>query len=581
MAASGKGFMNRTWDGVKKINGETLGQAAERWHRAWAVESLRVLKPGGHLIAFSGSRTQHRMYSAIEDVGFEIRDVLQWLYGQGMPKSLDVSKAIDKADASSERRRRALEFTTWVGSLGLTPAVINEATASNMGSHYTTTRQQPRVATRDHLDAILKLAGLACAPDAIEELVGRRVVLSEQFAAREVIDVVEMNGKGGGFSPWMSGEDGGPQTVEVAITAAFSEEAKRYAGWGTALKPFYEPAVLARKPLRGKAGGESSTVAGNVLDWGTGGINVDACRIGEGDKGRWPSNVIMSHHEDCVLTGSVEDEHMVDVGPKLAEVERGLEFGFGRRASTTTTTTRDVYACHPECPAAILDAQSGIQKDGVAVNRNKTEASAPGGIGMTGLKPQVGGEDVCYGGSGGASRFLYQAKPSRGEKEIGLEHFPIRSGSDITGREEGSAGINHPRAGAGAKGGVKNTHVTVKPVELMRYLCRLVTPPGGTVLDVFAGSGTTGVAAIAEGFNFIGVELGGDDGSHLAILEGRIRHALGMPKNLDHACREWLEEHRAEPEVAAYLASITTPDRTVEEVLALIGTADAMIEGAA
>jgi site-specific DNA-methyltransferase (adenine-specific) len=416
--ASGTGFMGREWDSVKCESGETVGTASERWHRTWAAVALRVLKPGGHMLAFGGSRTFHRMCSAIEDVGFDLRDVLMWGYISGFPKSLDISKQLDKK-AGHWRGRAGAVTIQWQPS---------------KGTEYERT------------------------------------------------------------------DKGEPITAAAAVAA--------WDGWGTALKPAYEPICLARKPLEG-------TVAQNVLKWGVGGINIGGCRIGdevrrnppahnkpgdvyglgigggEGDGttavGRWPSNVILSHHEECVLTGQVEDEHTMRVGERLGDDSRGLKFGMGKQA--TTTTTRDVYECHEGCPTSLVEQQ-------------------------------------CPG----VTKSFFCPKPSRAEKELGLDHLPGKSGAEITGREEGSAGIQNPRAGAGSRAGnIKNTHSTVKPVALMRYLCRLITPPGGTVLDIFAGSGTTGVAAIAEGFSFVGVEMGGDDGSHMPILLGRIRHALGLP----------------------------------------------------
>lgn len=271
-------------------------------------------------------------------------------------------------------------------------------------------------------------------------------------------------------------------------------------GMGTALKPGGEVWWLARKPLDG-------TVAENIRKWGTGGLNIDGCRIGNDVRynnpsggspddgaifglgmrgkgegtvavGRWPANVVYTHDAGCIEVGIQEDTHVVGVGPKLGEASRTLKFGMGTRETTTK------WACVEGCPVRQLDAHQG------------------------------------------ASRFYYCAKPSRAEKEAGLDHLPVRSGSEITGRAEGSAGIQNPRAGTGARGGARNYHPTVKSIALMRYLCRLVTPPGGTILDPFSGSGTTGIAALAEGFGFIGCELTND---YLPILVGRVRHALGLP----------------------------------------------------
>lgn len=274
-------FMGKEWD-------RYAPPQFAAWCETWAREALRVLKPGGHLLAFGGTRTFHRLTCGLEDAGLEIRDCLSWLYGSGFPKSLDVSKAIEKA------------------------------------------------------------AG----------------------AARE----------------WQ--------------------------GWGTALKPAWEPCVVARKPLAG-------TVAENVQQHGTGALNVDGCRIGADGGGRWPANVALD--EDA---------------------------------------------------AAMLDAQSGVQRDGIAVNRNRPEDGSTYNASsyMIGDKRR---QDVGYGGSGGASRFYYTAKASRADRNTS---------------------------------GANNTHPTVKPTDLMRWLVRLVTPPGGVVLDPFAGSGSTLVAARAEGFRAIGIE---------------------------------------------------------------------------
>jgi DNA modification methylase len=318
------GFMGKAWDA------SGIAYDIEVWNKAW-----RVLKPGGHLLAFSGSRTYHRMVCAIEDAGFEIRDQIMWLYGSGFPKSHDVSKAIDRE------------------------------------------------------------AG------AVREIVGLRQAHSPYSG--------NSNDSGLTTDKWRDERTG---THEVHITASATPEAARWQGWGTALKPAHEPIVVARKPLRG-------TVAQNVLAHGTGAINVDGCRVGtEGDTlGRWPANVI---HD-----GSAE----------------------------------------------VVGAFPG---DG--------EASA--------------------------ARFFYTAKASRTDRDEGLEGWDVATLGEMTGgRAEGSAGLDSPRAGAGRTTGRANVHPTVKPTSLMRYLCRLVTPPGGTVLDPFTGSGSTGKAAVLEGFRFIGIEL--------------------------------------------------------------------------
>lgn len=312
-------------------------------------------------------------------------------------------------------------------------------------------------------------------------------------------------------------------------------------GWGTALKPAREDWVLARKPLIG-------TVAKNVLTHGTGGLNIDGCRIGDGaDKGewpitarrdpdalrgaeiapapvitdkttgRWPANVVLSHAEGCEFVGTTADavpQFTHPGNPSLNTFADGLNGS--NRTGAMTEIVVDNYNCVEGCPILELDQQSGQSK---STKGKPRKSQAPGdGYGMT----HTGAE---YNDTGGASRyfktFVYQAKPPRKEKDAGLSHLPKKTGGEAVDRQAGSAGVNNPRAGAGRTGGAHNFHPTVKGVTLMRYLCRLITPSGGIVLDPFAGSGSTGVAALQEGFRFIGCEKTEE---YLPVIEGRLRH---------------------------------------------------------
>jgi hypothetical protein len=252
----GLSFMGKKWDyDVPSVE-------------VWA-ECLRVLKPGGHLLAFAGTRTQHRMAVRIEDAGFEIRDLIAWVYGSGFPKSLDVSKAIDKLAGSATQRSNQLRFTEWMRSTGLTSARIDAITGTSMGGHYTTAASQPEVATREHLEMLRPHIGVEV-PTWVEKLVGNRSTESENFKRREVVG----HKKAGIANP----EDcdrhtiGGSSAVTVSITEAHTPEARQWQGWGTALKPALEPITVARKPLVG-------TVAANVLEHGTGALNIDGCRV--------------------------------------------------------------------------------------------------------------------------------------------------------------------------------------------------------------------------------------------------------------------------------------------------------------
>jgi DNA modification methylase len=342
----GLGFMGQGWDA--SVPG-----------LEWARECIRVLKPGGHLVAFGGTRTVHRLVCAVEDAGFEVRDQVGWTYYSGFPKSLDVSKAIDAAAGAVRARVR--------------PVAVPSG-------------------QRDGTHAL-----------------------------------------GGGWQsePW--------------VTAPATDDARRWSGWGTALKPAFEPAVLARKPFRG-------TVAANVVEYGTAAINVDGCRFGYGD----PAWV------------GPQGEWTFAQGPRTGRAGGGI---MGTPAART-------------------------------------------------------GVDVSHELGRWPANLYACPKASRSERERGCDGLPPRTGAEAVGREEGSAGLT-PRAGAGRSANeVRNHHCTVKPVRLMRWLCRLVTPPGGLVLDPFAGSGSCGVAAVLEGFRYLGAEL---EPEYADIAEARIAHAVADP----------------------------------------------------
>jgi hypothetical protein len=358
------------------------GRAFQEWSEVWATECLRVLKPGGHLLAFGGTRTSHRLVCAIEDAGFEIRDSLVWLYGSGFPKSLNVSKAIDKA-AGAER------------------AIVGQRVYADG------TRGSWRASSSDKY-----------AQDA-----------------------------------WTT-DDGDRAKLD---TAPATPEAERWEGWGTALKPAHEPIALARKPL-------IETVAANVLAHDTGALNVDACRIGTADTRATASLTALGQ-------GSGWNPHA------NREVVAGS--ASGRWPANVLLD--------PEA-AAMLDEQTGV-----SVSRKGTQRT---GVNGDGWGMTVTGAE--YADSGGASRFFYCAKSSSKERNAGLEE--------------------------------KNGHPTVKPIALMRWLVRLVTPPGGIVLDPFTGSGTTGLACHFEGLRFLGIE---QDAEYAEIARARLAHWSRPPAQME------------------------------------------------
>lgn len=427
---------------------------------------LRVLKPGGHLLAFGGTRTYHRIVVAIEDAGFEIRDQIQWLYGSGFPKSLNVSKAIDKAAGALAHE-----------SVGFTVAGRTDKNLPN--------------------------------------------------------PVVK------GYTP----------------PAPATPDAERWQGWGTALKPAHEPVVVARKPFKG-------TVAANVLEHGTGALNIDGCRVEAGDDyhdldvtqgmsgdpssytgprsepskftpaaGRWPANIILGHHDDCVKVGTkqVKGSRGISAGNPDGNGIYGKAFPRGDRREVGYVDddgleTVAAWNCHPDCPVRMLDEQTGDRPGGnYPTQRGQAQVTSFASGQITEGGPRKMGD------SGGASRFFYHAKASTKEREAGLDDFQPAS----LGAKGNGLARTCNTCGASVIGGCecpdrtysnpkrKNNHPTVKPIALMRYLVRLVTPPGGRVLDPFTGSGTTGIAAVLEGFNFVGVEL---DPEYVTLAQARIKH---------------------------------------------------------
>jgi hypothetical protein len=396
------GFMGKKWDS----SGIALDPAA------WA-HAYRVLKPGAYLCAFGGTRTWHRIAVAIEDAGFEIRDSLAWLYGQGFPKSRDLSKAIDKA-AGAERQ-----------------VVGQKRLQGNAG-----------VSTKE---------------------------------------------KGGTYSVGA----GLTADVMIDVTTPATDLAKAWEGWGTALKPSFEPIILARKRPVG-------TIAENVEEFGVGGLNIDGCR-----QGREPGDRMEYGHAG----GYADTRNVYGAQPE-------------RKAYVPDSAGRwPPNVCCDEDIANDLDERFGTNhKAGKAVTRN-------GGGGLIFNAAENGGPrpDGGYSDNGGVSRYFYCPKANGKERDAGLEAagWPVLSGGQMTDREEGAPGATNPRSGAGRGGGRRNLHPTVKPLELMRWLCRLVTPAGGFILDPFAGSGTTGCAAALEGFHFVGVEL---DETHARLARDRIAY---------------------------------------------------------
>ena len=423
----GSGFMGKSWDSF--VPGPSV----------WK-EAIRCLKPGGWAVVFAGSRTQDLMSLSLRLAGFEIMDVGMWVYGSGFPKSLDISKAIDAQDAVEAQRARRLKFTEWVRATGATSGQINAATGTNMGGHYTTAAAQPAIMTREHLEMCRSLLGHI--PEWVEREADLRSVESQNMKDREVVgtktgkDTTQVR-------PGIPLQDSS-LTREYDITAPATDAAKQWQGWGTALKPAYEPFIICRKPLDG-------TYANNVLTHGCGALNIDGCRV--------PSDE--QHKQKCASVVGLESNRN--------------------------------GACYGEMTGAREDSYNELGR--WPANVITSDLAEPW------------------------AKYFYCAKASKRDRDEGLDHLALTESAELVGREPDSNGMNSPRAGAGRTSGRRNTHPTVKPTDLMRYLCKLVTPPGGLVLDPFMGSGSTGKAGVHEGFRFIGIDMGPE---YLAIAEARI-----------------------------------------------------------
>ena len=418
-------------------------------------EVYRVLKPGGHILSFGGTRTYHRMTVNIEDAGFEIRDQIMWLYGSGFPKSHNIGKAVDKLEGNERE-------------------IVGDKPYKSINTKTTD-------------------------------------IFMDDFSSKNRIQLQNTKGN----STWE--------------------------GWGTGLKPANEPICLARKPLSEK------TVAENVLRWGTGGVNVDGCRVGSDiipspqhktkdfksvrtageynntykgeiiqNEGRFPANIILECLCDEVIKG------------EKGEVRKGHRDGFfnsnnvfeikndGKAERIVNYGDKGDTHTNPMCPCYILDEQSGVSKLSKGLMKSAKSGNSEGRYNWNNGEKNDFESVRGHDDKGGASRFFYQAKVSKAERNMGLDEF-----QQVDESKNKAYDVDGGRKSKYDLAVTKNNHPTVKPVSLMSYLCRLITPPGGIVLDPFMGSGSTGIAALLEDFSFIGMEM---DEDYIKIAEARIKN---------------------------------------------------------
>ena len=444
----GLSFMGKEWD-KKKATQETKSQVVkglgagmkmttladniefEKWVTEWSMECMRVLKPGGYMLAFGGSRMYHRLASGVENAGFEVRDQMMWIYGSGFPKSMNIGMKVDE-------------------KLGNERQLVERP------------KSEQRPNADNNRDKNKDVGGFAMSDNKYKSV---------------------------GNSEWE--------------------------GWGTALKPAHEPIVMARKPLSEK------TVVENVLEWGTGGINIDDSRIG----------IDLENEDRARSKNTIQDSSGIGfTGTKKSSSYNGPLYNIEQGRFPANVI-------FDEEAGKILDEQSGVSKSTGGRSGNKE------GIGLNGIygdyKGIVTDENPGFGDKGGASRFFYCPKTSKTDRNEGLDDFEDKyyaagnqakaelkrgnvefNANKGKGRDERH---NHNQVGVS-----KNNHPTVKPTDLMLYLIRMVTPKGGTTLDPFMGSGSTGKAAVRGGFDFVGIEM---DEEYMKIATARIQYEQDNPYN--------------------------------------------------
>jgi DNA modification methylase len=504
----GLSFMGKKWDYDVP--------STEIWK-----EALRVLKPGGHLLAFFGTRTYHRGVVRIEDAGFEIRDQLAWIYSTGFPKSLNIAKAALKSGDACGCSSQSKSPMPSVRNAGVSaPISVSAASEDSLQSGMpeqnlcasdseavpfegTKVREEPGLEGRGNLQAHqgeLHRTEVRSMPSGLSSDGKKRRVRDGASSCDG--DASESLSHSNGSSPpqrpqhakQSDRESGTIRQQSTTQTCGSCGEAIIDSGLGTALKPAQEPIVVARKPI------SESTIAKNVLTHGTGALNIDASRI----------------------EGIAESPGTT---PKTAN-GNGQTHGAMIRADFVPNTQGrwPANVLFDEEAAKVLDEQSGPCKTGGAVlNANRTKGTTFD----VGTK-NVTNQNQYANGSGGASRFFYVAKASKRERNAGLNPSAYKPLIGETGDTIEMSPVS------------VNGHPTVKPIKLMQYLIKMVTPQGGTLLDPFMGSGSTGVAAVALGFDFIGCELSEE---YMAIAKKRITHAQNQttPEEIEEQLEHQLD----------------------------------------
>lgn len=478
-------FMGKGWDN------SGIAFQSDTWKKCY-----EVLKPGGYLLAFGGSRTFHRIACAIEDAGFEIRDTIMWLYGSGFPKSMDISKSLDK------RNGRNIEIYKEIGNhikqkreeKNISLKEMNNIFDYVAGCNWWESQNDNNVRL-PNLKDWKKLKELINVSSKYDEIIER-----EEAKGEKIGEKIRGNA---GFSneqvprPWKE------KIGKIYdINAPATDLAKKWQGWGTALKPSFEPIIVARKPFKG-------SLVDNVIEYGVGGINIDECRVEAIDKEKlqknWTDRKAPAgfNGDKSGIYGSGKTDNTIAYTPN------------GRFPGNTILTYDDTD--FDEVCGGFPNTKTGSIKP----HKNKNRQMI-----CYGLQP----ENITInfnGDSGSASRYFYCAKASKKDRDEGLDDFEEKN--TMCDRNPKLASANMPQNRSGNLR--KNTHPTVKPTNLMQYLVRLVTPKGGTILDPFNGSGSTGKAVMYENkerdknYKYIGIELTEE---YLPIAKARIEYICNL-----------------------------------------------------
>jgi site-specific DNA-methyltransferase (adenine-specific) len=470
----------------------------------WQIPSVqvwkelhRILRPGAPVLAFSGARTFDLIGIGLRAAGLQRKETLAWLYAEAMPKpATTTDKYIDK-------------------HLGATRPIVGSQT-----------------------------------------LTGNAAVSTKSKGGTVGIGV------------------GVVEPKVIPITAPATEEAKRFEGYGHALRPSFEPILMAVKPLEG-------TIAESVIQHGVGALNVKGCRLGtaggtrkvdperyrtigvalEGSAdgslnggtkealqaGRWPPNVALTHHPECVEVGTKRIKNMggdislvAGNSPRKTKAVYG-EFGtrggpWKKHGDESGFETVPVFDCHPDCPVRQLDEQAG-DRPSTLTGRADPDSTHdnPGDNG--GASSFGGGNSHVYADRGGPSRFMYTSKVSPAEREFGCESLPLKSASDCVDRDEGTVGIENGMAGAGRTGGYRNHHKTLKPISLCKWLATLILPPprrdgvSRKLLVIYAGAGSEVIGGFRAGWDeILGIER---EAEYIAIAHTRIARWSQVPLSMD------------------------------------------------